>query len=73
MLTVRMGESEVDAAADTDCHFTGDGTGGGGGMLAGASTFCVAVKMVAGRFGGIRKCSCSSLQRQLVSLKFIVR
>ena len=54
-MTVKMGESDVDAAAATEVHFTGDGVVAGGGMFAGASTACVAVRMAGGRFGGKRK------------------
>ena len=47
-----MGESEVEAAAATDVHFTGDGVVDGGGMFAGANTACVAVRIAGGKFGG---------------------
>ena len=65
---VRMGESEVEAAAATDVHFTGDGVVDGGGMFAGANTACVAVRIAGGRFGGKMKCSCSSLQQYKISV-----
>ena len=60
-MIVRIGESEVDAEAETDVHFTGDGAEGGGGSVAGAKTACVAVRMAGGRLGGMIKRSCSSL------------
>ena len=58
---VRIGESEVEAAADTDVHFTGEGVVGGGGIVAGARTAWVAASVAGGRFGGIMNKSCSSL------------
>lgn len=61
MDTVRIGASELEAAGETDVHFTGDGTAGGGGRFAGASTACVAERIVDGRLGGIRNSNCSSL------------
>ena len=59
---MRIGESDVDAVADTDCHFTGEGTAGAGGGFAGARRAWVAVRIGAGTFGGMMKLSCSSLQ-----------
>lgn len=50
---VRIAESEVEAAADTEVHFTGEGTAGGGGMVAGERRACVAERTAGGRLGGI--------------------
>ena len=62
---MRMGASDEDWAAGTDTHLTGEGTAGAGGRLAGESACCVAVSTGAGKFGGMRKCMWSSLQRDL--------
>lgn len=43
-------------------HLTGDGFGGGGGRVAGASALWVAVNTAGGTLGGIMKCSFSSLR-----------
>lgn len=54
MCNVRMGKSaEEEEGAVT--HFIGEGVGGAGGRVAGASNVCVAVYMAGGRCGGIRK------------------
>lgn len=61
MCNVRMGKSaEEEEGAVT--HFIGEGVGGAGGRVAGASNVCVAVYMAGGRCGGIRKCIFSSLK-----------
>ena len=68
-MTTRIGESDVDAAADTDCHFTGEGVAGAGGKFAGARTVWVAASKAVGRLGGMMKCSCSSLRTRVKILR----
>ena len=41
-MRVRMGESDEEAAAAVDTHFTGDGVTGAGGRVAGANKAWVA-------------------------------
>ncbi len=58
---MRIGASDDDCDAGTEVHLTGEGTADDGGRVAGARTFCVAVRTGAGRFGGTMKCMWSSL------------
>lgn len=57
--------AEYEAAA-TDVHFTGDGTGGCGGRVAGDNTASVALSMEGAKFGGTTKCNTSSLKREVL-------
>lgn len=56
-----MGASDEEAAAAVETHLMGEGVAGAGGRVAGARRDCVAVKMSTCKFGGIKKCKCSSL------------
>ena len=60
----RMGKSVDQVLDGSDFHFTGDGVSGEGGSIAGARRDFVAESTLSDRFGGIRKCKCSSLVGQ---------
>jgi hypothetical protein len=60
---VRMGVSMNHEFDGGVTHLTGDGVGGGGGRLAGASRAWVSDNTGPGIFGGMRKCTFSSLSK----------
>lgn len=70
---VRMGVS-IDHEFDGGVtHLTGDGAGGGAGRLAGASRVWVSDNVGPDIFGGMRKCSFSSLDMPIKPAMVIVQ